>query len=272
MPRQLDRRGVWVGTSGWSYQSWRGPFYPIEVPKKDWLSWYGTQFASTEINGSFYRTPSVAAVRAWRKNTPKDFLFAWKASKFITHWKRLDQDTCANSITLLVSRLNLLGPKLGPVLFQLPANFEADCRKLTAFLRLLPRRFRYAFEFRHSSWYDAAVLRLLREQGVSLCISDHHHARAPWIATARHVYVRGHGPGGRYKDNYPDPALGDWADQICKWRRQGRIVFVYFDNDQKSAAPRDAQRLLEMLAAAGIPSHEGRLDVRECARRSTFAP
>ena len=272
MHRQLRRRGVWVGTSGWSYASWRGPFYPIAVAKKDWLSWYGTQFASTEINGSFYRTPSVAAVRAWRKNTPSDFLFAWKASKFITHWKRLDQDTCANSIALLVSRLNLLGPKLGPVLFQLPAKFEADCHKLAAFLRLLPRRFRYAFEFRHGSWYEAQVLRLLRERDVSLCISDHHHAPAPWIATARHVYVRGHGPGGRYKDNYPHTALGEWADQICKWRRQGRVVFVYFDNDQKSAAPRDAQCLVEMLAAAGIPSPEARANVRDSARRSISTP
>jgi uncharacterized protein YecE (DUF72 family) len=234
------------------------------VPKKDWLSWYGTQFASTEVNGSFYRTPSVAAVRAWRKNTPKDFLFAWKASKFITHWKRLDQNTCVNSVALLVSRLQLLGPKLGPVLFQLPANFEADWHKLAAFLPLLPRRYRYAFEFRHSSWYDAKVLRLLREQGVSLCISDHHHAPAPWLATASHVYVRGHGPGGRYRDNYSDTALRDWAAQISKWRRQGRVVFVYFDNDQKSAAPRDAQRLLELLAAGG--PQEGRAELNQGSR------
>src|SRR5688572_26627098 len=111
-----------VGTSGWTYDSWRGPFYPRDIAKKDWLRWYGAQFPTTEVNGSFYRTPSTAAVCEWRKSTPPHFVFAWKASKFITHWKRLNE-TCVNSIALMESRLKLLGPKLGPVLFQLPSRF-----------------------------------------------------------------------------------------------------------------------------------------------------
>ena len=114
-----ERQGIWIGTSGWTYESWRGPFYPSEVPKKDWLTWYGSNFPSTEINASFYRTPSLEAARDWRKRTPRNFVFAWKASKFITHWKRLN-DTCANSISLMESRLKLLGPKAGPV--PLPAS------------------------------------------------------------------------------------------------------------------------------------------------------
>jgi uncharacterized protein YecE (DUF72 family) len=242
------RRGIWIGTSGWTYDGWRGPFYPGEVSKKDWLSWYAAQFPTTEVNGSFYRTPSLKAVRAWRKSTPKGFSFAWKASKFITHWKRLNPDTCGNSIKLMATRLRALGPKAGPVLFQLPARFEADGERLADFLKMLPKRYRYAFEFRHRSWYADEILCVLRDHDVSLCLSDHHQAPAPWQATARHVYVRGHGPGGRYKGSYPDRTFRRWSRLIRRWRTEQRLIYVYFDNDQKSAAPADAHRLGALLS------------------------
>jgi uncharacterized protein YecE (DUF72 family) len=216
------------------------------VPKKNWLPWYAGQFATTEINGSFYRTPSLDAVRAWRNQTPKDFLFAWKASKFITHWKRLSEKS-DNSIDLMETRLKVLAPKVAAVLFQLPPQFEKNRERLASFLKMLPCRYAYAFEFRHKSWYDDDIFDLLRKRNVSLCLSDHHDAPSPWEVTARHVYVRGHGPGGQYKDNYPDKTLRAWARDIAKWKRQRRTVFVYFDNDQKSAAPTDARRLMEMI-------------------------
>lgn len=237
---------IQIGTSGWTYDGWRGPFYPKDVAKKGWLAWYGTQFCTTEINGSFYRTPSLEAVRAWRKQTPEDFCFAWKASKFITHWKRLSEKS-DNSIALMVTRLKILGPKCGPVLFQLPPQFKANRERLASFLTMLPKRYLYAFEFRHESWYDESILALLRDHNVSLCLSDHHDAPSPWSVTASHVYVRGHGPGGRYKDHYPDKTLREWAADIRAWKRRGRDVYVYFDNDQKSAAPKDAARLLALL-------------------------
>jgi uncharacterized protein YecE (DUF72 family) len=242
--------GVHIGTSGWTYADWRGPFYPEAVPKKQWLRWYAGQFATTEVNGSFYRTPSLDAVRAWRHCTPASFRFAWKASKFITHWKRLNPDTCANSIDLMATRLKVLGSKAGPVLFQLPAHFEADRERLVRFIKMLPGRYRYAFEFRHRSWYDHAILDALSDHDASLCLSDHHQAPAPWCVTAGHVYVRGHGPGGRYRDNYPAKTLRLWAQRIRRWSDDGRLVFVYFDNDQKSAAPADAQRLAALLGRA----------------------
>jgi uncharacterized protein YecE (DUF72 family) len=237
---------IFIGTSGWTYDGWCGPFYPPDVPKKDWLRYFAGHFPTTEINGSFYRTPSLDAVRAWREQTPKHFLFAWKASKFITHWKRLTEK-CENSIELMETRLRILGPKLGPVLFQLPPGFRANRERLAAFLRMLPHKRHYAFEFRHASWYAEEILALLRDNDVSLCLSDHHDAPSPWVATARHVYVRGHGPDGTYKDNYPAKTLRIWAREIEAWRRQRRTVYVYFDNDQKSAAPKDAERLLKML-------------------------
>ena len=197
---------VWIGTSGWTYDGWRGPFYPPKLAKKHWLRWYAGQFSTTEINGSFYRTPSLEAVNAWRAQTPRDFLFAWKASKFITHWKRLSEN-CANSIELMETRLKALSPKVGVVLFQLPPQFSKNRERLASFLGMLPRCYPYAFEFRHKSWYDEDVYELLRAHDVSLCLSDHHDAPSPWEVTARHVYVRGHGPDGRYKDHYSDKTL-----------------------------------------------------------------
>jgi uncharacterized protein YecE (DUF72 family) len=239
--------GLWIGTSGWTYDGWRGPFYPEEVAKKDWLAWYATQFGTTEINGSFYRTPSLEAVKAWREQTPNDFLFAWKASKFITHWKRLTEK-CKNSLELMETRLKVLGPKLGPVLFQLPAHFKANRERLASFLKMLSKRRRYAFEFRDASWYEPAILEVLRDRNIALCLSDHRDAPAPWEATASHVYIRGHGPTGEYKGRYPKKTLEAWAASIARWRRKRLDVYCYFDNDQKTAAPKDAARLTGLVA------------------------
>jgi uncharacterized protein YecE (DUF72 family) len=245
---------VRIGTSGWHYGSWRGPFYPPGVTLKNQLRFYSTQFLSAELNGVFYRTPTPEAVKGWREQTPDDFVFAWKASKFITHWKRLSEKSI-NSLELLEDRISLLGDKAGPILFQLPPQFEVNEERLASFLKMLSPKRRYAFEFRHPSWYAPRILRVLKDENISLCISDHHHAPAPWKRTADFVYVRGHGPGGRYRDHYTPTMLAAWAKHIKSWKRQGCDVFVYFDNDQKSAAPLDAARLQEMLHIAP-PRHD----------------
>jgi len=237
---------VFIGTSGWSYQSWRGPFFPKQVMVKHHLQYYASQFDSAELNGVFYRTPSLDAVRGWREGTPDDFVFAWKASKFITHWKRLS-DKSRNSLALIEQRLKILGSKAGPVLFQLPARFEVNPERLDSFMRLVPKRWRVSFEFRHDSWYDKEVFKLLRKHDIALCISDHHDAPAPWEVTASFVYVRGHGPGGRYRGHYSERMLKRWAKEIAVWKHSRKDVYVYFDNDQKSAAPADALRLTRLL-------------------------
>jgi uncharacterized protein YecE (DUF72 family) len=210
------------------------------------LRYYAGRFSATELNGVFYRTPSEEAVRGWAEQTPDHFVFAWKASKFITHWKRLKQ-TSANSLALLESRLQLLGPKAGPVLFQLPPQFEKNRGRIGEFLKLLDPRRHYAFEFRHPSWYEDDIIDLLRDNDIALCISDHHAAPAPWLATASFVYVRGHGPSGRYRGRYRYETLECWKRRLLSMQRAGRRAYVYFDNDQKSAAPKDAGRLQEML-------------------------
>jgi uncharacterized protein YecE (DUF72 family) len=237
---------ILIGTSGWHYGSWRGPFYPPGLTLKQQLQYYASQFTSAELNGVFYRTPTPEAVRSWREQTGADFVFTWKASKFITHWKRLS-DRSLNSLQLLESRLCLLGGKAGPILFQLPPNFAADTDRLKSFIKLLSRKRRYSFEFRHPSWYVAPVLKLLRDENIALCLSDHHDAPAPWRRTADFVYIRGHGPGGRYAGHYRPATLRDWAARIKSWKKQGCDVFVYFDNDQKSAAPLDAMKLKQLV-------------------------
>jgi uncharacterized protein YecE (DUF72 family) len=241
---------LFIGTSGWSYRSWRGPFYPKALPEREHLEHYARRFPTTELNGVFYRTPTEDAVRGWTERTPDGFVFAWKASKFITHWKRLN-DTSRNSIALMESRLRLLGDKAGPVLFQLPPQFEKNHERLATFLKLLRRGRPYVFEFRHPSWYEDDVLDLLRDNDIALCMSDHHDAPAPWAVTARHVYVRGHGPKGRYRGHYSRNVLDSWARKLRKLRKNGHVVYVYFDNDQKSAAPKDALLLMQIFGQRG---------------------
>jgi uncharacterized protein YecE (DUF72 family) len=233
-----------IGTSGWNYDSWRGPFFPTGLPLKHQLQYYASQFQTTELNGVFYRTPTYDAVKRWRAQTGKNFVFAWKASKFITHWKRLSHNS-VNSLELLEERLSLLGNKAGPILFQLPPNFEVDADRLVSFFELLSKTRRYSFEFRHPSWYQPRIMKLLSKRNISLCLSD---APAPWKRTADFVYIRGHGPGGHYKGHYRPDTLAEWARRIKSWKRQGCDVFIYFDNDQKSAAPADAMKLRQLLA------------------------
>jgi uncharacterized protein YecE (DUF72 family) len=240
---------VLIGTSGWHYDSWKGPFFPHDLKLKERLRFYATQFRTTELNSVFYRTPTEEAVKGWREQTPNDFVFAWKASKYITHWKRLS-DRSENSLELLESRILLLGDKAGPILFQLPPRFECNAERLASFLQMLNRKRRYSFEFRHPSWYTSRIFRLLSEENIALCISDHADAPSPWKRTADFIYIRGHGPGGRYKGHYRPATLEEWDRKITNWRKRGYDAYIYFDNDQKSAAPLDGRRLKLMLESA----------------------
>jgi uncharacterized protein YecE (DUF72 family) len=230
-----------IGCSGWTYKDWTGPFYPPGTKDRERLEYYATRFDTAEINASFYRLPSEAMVEGWTRRAPAGFVFAWKVSRFITHNKKLKN--CEDSVALVFGRMAPLGPKLGPALIQLPPQLRRNDERLAAFLALLPKGGRHTVEFRHDSWYDPAVFRILAEHDAALCISDHHSAPSPWEVTASFVYVRGHGPGGRYHGRYPQAELRAWADRIAVWRADGRDVYAYFDNDIKSAAPFDAEAL-----------------------------
>jgi len=233
-----------IGCSGWIYKDWKGPFYPAGTKDRERLEYYATRFDTAEINASFYRLPSESMVEAWRERAPAGFTYAWKVSRFITHNKKLKD--CADSVALVFGRMAPLAEHYGPALIQLPPQLRRNDDRLADFLKLLPKGRRHTVEFRHESWYAPEVFQILADFDAALCVSDHHCAPSPWELTASWAYVRGHGPGGRYFGRYGDEELAAWARRIAAWRMEDRDVYAYFDNDIKSAAPLDAERLLRL--------------------------
>lgn len=239
--------GVLVGTSGWSYPHWRGPFYPAELRPAGFLAYYAQRFATVEINSSFYRLPPEASVKRWRDLAPPDFTYAVKATRSITHYRRLrDAD---EALAQFLDRVSGLGEALGPLLFQLPPTFPLRRERLEAFLELLPSGSAAAFEFREPTWFVPAVYGALERHGSAFCISDLHGRPTPEVVTAPLVYVRLHGPG-RYSGSYDRESLAAWAGKCAAWAREGHEVRVYFDNDQRGYAAHDAARLKGLLGQA----------------------
>lgn len=235
-----------IGCSGWTYKDWTGPFYPPGTRDAARLDYYAGWFDTAEINATFYRLPSEAAVQGWERRAPAGFVFAWKVSRFITHNRKLRD--CADSVALVFGRMAHLGRAFGPALIQLPPGLRRDDDRLAGFLQLLPRGGRHTVEFRHPSWYEPAVFQILADHNAALTLSDHHHAPAPFEVTADWVYLRGHGPAGRYQGHYPIGTLQDWARRIQGWRAQNLDVYAYFDNDIRAAAPADGLALKAILA------------------------
>lgn len=193
------------------------------------LAWYAREFHTVEINNSFYRLPERKAFEIWKKTVPAGFLFAVKASRFLTHIKRLKDPE--DSIKLFFSRAKYLGPRLGPILFQLPPRWNADAGRLREFLALLPRKYKYTIEFRDESWYTPEIHRLLENHNIALCLHDWHSWSWARELTADFTYTRFHGTTGRYAGNYPDHLLREWAKQIASWGSQLHAIFAYFNND-----------------------------------------
>src|SRR6266516_4468069 len=233
---------IHVGTSGWQYRDWRGRLYPKELPQRAWLSAYASTCPTVEVNNSFYQLPKEETFDRWAEQTPPGFLFAVKASRYITHIRRLRE--AKEPVDLFWSRATRLGPKLGPVLFQLPPNFKADPGLLRVFMAVLPKRIRPAFEFRDDSWRSDEVLELLDGAGAAWVLADRPGWRVPHIVTGNWSYVRFH-QGRRVHPGYPASKLRRWADRIAS--EPAKDTFVYFNNDQLGAAPDDAVNLTRML-------------------------
>ncbi len=243
----MVRRGrAHVGTSGWNYPHWRGPFYPEDLPDRGLLSFYAERLGTVEVNRTFYSLPGEDAVRAWGGEVPDDFVFAVKASRYVTHLKKLKDPR--QGVGRLLERISALGHRLGPILFQLPPRWGRDPERLAGLLEVLPDDHRYAFEFRDTSWFHEEIYGLLRDRGCAFCIWDLAGTLAPREVTADFVYVRLHGPGDAYEGSYDRQTLAGWAGALSTWRRQGRDVYCYFDNDQDGHAARNAMALGEMVA------------------------
>ena len=234
-----------VGTSGYVYPHWRkGVFYPAGLPARDELSWYAARFATVELNNPFYRLPEPATVERWRDAVPEAFVFAVKASRLITHSLRLHD--CGEALALLEERLSLLGPKRGPVLFQLPPAFERALPRLDRFLDRLDRDHRWVVEFRHPSWHLPEVYDALGRRSVALCIPIGGRVAPDLVTTAPFVYLRFHagaGPGGGFEH----PVLRTWAARLRAADRAGLDGYAYFNNDRGGHAVRDAATLVGLL-------------------------
>lgn len=237
---------IHIGTSGWQYDSWRGRFYPRNLPVHAWLRHYSARFPTVEVNNSFYRLPSAEAFVRWRRETPPGFVVTVKASRFITHLKRLRDP--AEPAALLWSRARELRAKLGPVLFQLPPRFRADPSRLRDLLDVLPKRIEPALEFRDPSWLTDEIFSILDEHGAAFVLADRPGARVPDVTTGGWAYVRFH-QGTSRGPFYERRKLERWADRLAALRV--RDVYVYFNNDPEGAAIRDAFVFREMLDARG---------------------
>jgi uncharacterized protein YecE (DUF72 family) len=237
--------GLWVGTSGYVYPHWRrGVFYPGGLRQRDELGWYADRFRTVELNNPFYRLPAPESFDRWRDAVGDDFVFAVKASRYITHIRRLRE--ASDALALFLERAERLGPKLGPILFQLPPTFAADLGVLRGFLEALPARHRWVVEFRHPSWHTPAAYDALGERGVALCIPVGGRVRPDLVTTAPFVYTRmhaGQGAGG----GFTTEQLEWWAGRLRALDRAGKDRYVYFNNDPGGHAPRDARTLLDLL-------------------------
>lgn len=239
---------VWIGTSGWKYPHWRGNFYPAQLDAADELGYLGRRLNSVEINASFYSLQTHQRYATWRDSTPHHFRFAVKGSRYVTHLKRLlEPETAVRRF--FDSGVHELGPKLGPVLWQLPASLAFEPDRLQLFLDCLPDS-RHALEARHASFARPEAVGMLRHAGVALVCADSAGAFPTFdLPTADFVYARLHGPAHLYGGSYAG-RLDHWAEWVRHWHDTGRDVYVFFDNDANGDAPFDAMRLARRLAGS----------------------
>jgi uncharacterized protein YecE (DUF72 family) len=237
---------VRIGTSGWHYKHWIGNFYPAGTAASKMLAYYFERFNTVELNNSFYHLPKRPALESWRDSTPNGFCFAAKGSRFLTHMKKLKDPE--PGLKRFFEAIDILGEKLGPILFQLPPNWELDFERLKIFIECLPGYHRYAFEFRNTTWSVPVTYDLLRRHNIAYCIFDLAGMQSPVEVTADIAYVRLHGPDGKYQGSYSDQALHAWAKRIRKWQRELKAIYVYFDNDQAGYAAGNALGLKALLA------------------------
>lgn len=242
---------VLIGTSGWHYPHWRPRFYPAKLATPKWLTFYSERFATVEVNNAFYRLPEEKTFAKWREETPEDFVVAVKVSRYITHVLRL-QDS-AEPVARFMGRATALGPRLGPILLQLPPNLRCDPAGLDATLSAFGGDARVAVEARHSSWFHQEVRGVLERHGAALCIADGGPVDVPEWRTADWSYVRFHRGRGRPESCYTKSALDSWAERICDMWKSSEDVFCYFNNDTNGCALRDARWFAQACMRRGRP-------------------
>jgi uncharacterized protein YecE (DUF72 family) len=242
-----------IGTSGWQYRDWRGVLYPPDVPTSRWLEHYARSFPTVEANSPFYRLPERETFARWAASTPASFVFAVKASRFLTHVKRLRDPE--EPVARLLEHAGGLGPKLGPVLLQLPPTLAVDVPRLEATLAAFPRSVRVAFEARHDSWHTAAVYEALAARDCALCLWDRRGRHGPLLRTATWCYVRLHEGRATPSPCYGRRALTTWAERVAEHWGARADGFVFFNNDHRGCAVRDATTFTRVARHSGLRVH-----------------
>ena len=238
-----------VGCSGWAYDDWKGAAYPPSIPKKSWFDHYASLFDTVELNTTFYRLPTIAAVDRWASQAPTGFIYSLKLGAFGSH--RMKLRDAQSWLPKHVERAAHLGPACGPTVVQLPPRWKRNVERLDEFLTVAPRELRWVIELRESSWLDDDVFEVLRRHRAALCIHDLLEGH-PWIRTTDWVYVRFHGPHAleaRYQGRYGPRRLEAAAQALSGWLSEGCDVYAYFNNDYHGHAVTDARWLLTLLAA-----------------------
>lgn len=240
---------IHIGTSGWSYKEWANDFYHGLKPAQQ-FHYYTTRFSTVEINATFYRLPLLSTVRGWREKAPQNFIFAVKGSRLITHIKQLND--LGHTLANFIRRIQPLGEKLGPLLWQLPPNFNRDPARLEAFLKRLPPRFTHAMEFRHPEWVRDETFDLLRKYKTAFVSVSSMRMPMNFSITADFVYIRFHGLGGGARHDYTYKELEPWAEHMRSQAAAGRPVFAYFNNDLNVRAPNNAELLERMCGRSPV--------------------
>lgn len=235
-----------IGTSGYHYKDWVGRYYPEGMKSSQMLAHYLRDFDTVELNNTFYQLPNESTFDAWRDNTPRDFLYAVKGSRFITHMIKLKD--AQRGLTNFMPRAERLGTKLGPILWQLPPGWKVNAARLEEFLSLLPAEHRYTFELRNETWMTDEIVAVLKKHNAAFCIYELAGYQSPLELTADWTYVRLHGPTSfKYQGSYSDEQLAEWADRIRAWSRKLKAIYVYFDNDDSAYAVYNALTLKRMV-------------------------
>lgn len=236
-----------IGISGWSYKEWQGRFYPQGLAAGKYLEHYVQHFGTVELNSTFYRSPKPEMMAQWATRVPDGFIFAVKASRYITHIKKLAVEP--DSIRKFFDVVEPLDGHLGPIIFQLPPRWKFNGERLCAFLKMLPTGYRYAFELRDQSWLVPEAYAILEKANAAFCIYDLKGFESPWLATADFVYARFHGPREEpYLGEYGAQRMLAWAGKFRGWLQEGREVYCYFDNTMDCSAVSDARILQSMLS------------------------
>ncbi|HYC60340.1 MAG TPA: DUF72 domain-containing protein [Thermoanaerobaculia bacterium] len=235
-----------IGTSGYHYKHWVGRYYPAGLKSSEMLAHYLRDFDTVELNNTFYQLPNESTFDNWRDSTPRDFLYAVKGSRFITHMIKLKD--AQRGLMNFLPRARRLESKLGPVLWQRPPGWKVNTERLEEFLSILPRDIRYTFELRNETWMNDQVYEILRKYDAAFCIYELAGYQSPVEVTADWTYVRLHGPTHfKYQGSYSDAQLAEWASRIKGWSRKMKAIYVYFDNDDSAYAVDNAITLKRML-------------------------